>query len=110
MANVRNVKIQGTSLDRRKKITDEMRDAIKTIRITQGLSYDKIANMFNISKRSVDFILHPERLEKCKQQFKLRRTDGRYYNSEKNAMSIKNTIDYKVGLINEGKVKKIKNK
>ena len=44
------------------------------------------------------------------QQFKLRRTDGRYYNSEKNAMSIKNTIDYKVGLINEGKVKKIKNK
>lgn len=66
--------------DKRIKITEEMKNEIKYLYIHRKLSIHAIAREFpQINRRSIQFILFPERLTIVKEQFKQRRKDGRYY-------------------------------
>ena len=65
-------------LDRRIKLMNKQREEIVSLRKNQGLSYQKLADMFNVSKRLIIFVINPDSYEKARQQFKKRRLDGRY--------------------------------
>lgn len=68
------------SLDRRVKITDAQRENVKTMYTFERLAQREISRRTGISRRSISFILFPEREAVVKAQFKERRKDGRYYN------------------------------
>lgn len=101
-----SIKIEGTEFDRRRKLSESDKERIKLIRKEDGLSYSKIATMFGVSKRLVDFICNPEKYEIAKQQFKERRLDGRYGVSkdERNAI-VREHRNYKQELFVNKKIK-----
>lgn len=57
-------KIAGTKYDKRRKLTDAQKAEIAEL---IGLSSREIARMYGVSRRTVQFIQHPERLERNKQ-------------------------------------------
>lgn len=85
------VKLEGTNLDRRCKLDDYQRAEIVAIREHDGLSYNKIAKMFGVSKKLIILICNPLIAEKEKAQFKERRKDGRYYDRAKHTKAIRET-------------------
>ena len=52
-------------VDKRVKLTDEDKKEIVRLR-DEGWSWGKLAKKFEVSKRTIDFILHPEKLEENK--------------------------------------------
>lgn len=98
------IQIQGSTYDRRRKLDDGDRAQILVLREQDGMSFNKIAKMFGVSKRLIQFICCPLKEEKCKAQFKERRKDGRYYNKEDNTNSVRATRRYKQVLYKEGKI------
>ena len=99
--------IKNTQYDRRVKLTDEQREDIRYMRKEYGLSYNKLAKEFGVSKRCIQFVCNPEDEKKCRERFKELRKDGRYYDKEKNTEYVRNTITYKQDLYNKGKIKPI---
>jgi len=81
--------------DRRRKITAEVKERIRKEYIPYIVSLRFLASKYSISKRAVQFILNPEAEKKCKEQFKERRKDGRYYNSEANTKAARSIRKYK---------------
>lgn len=75
--------IANPELDKRVKLTDEDRENIKKDYATGLISINGLARKYNVSKRTIQFILFPERKKKNAEQFKERRKDGRYYDKEK---------------------------
>ena len=53
------IRLSGTKLDRRCKLSSEQKEAIKLLN-DDGFSYRKLAEMFGCSKRSVQNIIHPQ--------------------------------------------------
>lgn len=97
------IKIEGTEFDARKKITGEME---RDILGDKGkLSQRVTARKYGISRRSVVFIWYPERREKNKEQYKIRRMDGRYYKKEKHTKAIRKHRSRKQKLYKEGLIK-----
>ena len=87
-------------LDRRIKYTDkDKQDVIKLY--ASGISQRAIARKTGMSRRYVSFILFPDRMEKCKEQFKERRLDRRYYDRETNTCAIRSSRRYKQKHFNE---------
>ena len=82
--------------DRRRKLTDENKADIIN-KYKNGWKIRKIAGYYAYlcSRRLIQFIIYPERLNHNAKLFKERRKDGRYYNKEKNRLAIKNLRDYK---------------
>lgn len=97
------VKLEGTMLDRRRKLTEDQKAYIKWLHEEEQLSYNALAKQFGVSKRLINFICKPEAHEKCKARFKELRKDGRYYNREAHNESVKNMRHYKQELYLEGK-------
>lgn len=97
--------IRDEKLDKRVKLTKENKEEIKKQYATGEYSIRGLARMWNVDRRTIDFIIHPERLERAKQQYKERRKDGRYYNKEAHTESMRKHRAYKRELINEGKIK-----
>jgi transposase len=60
-----------------------------------GHSIRGLAKMFKVNKRTIQFILFPERLEKCKQHRADRGGSKIYYNKEKHTTQIREHRDYK---------------
>lgn len=85
-------------LDRRVKITEEMKADIEK-RYKEGEAIRAIAREYpEISRRSIQFIIYPERLEKQKQQYKNNNQNAKSYErmkGEKWAKRIKELRDYK---------------
>jgi hypothetical protein len=78
------------SHDRRVKYTEEQKKEIKAMH-KNGVSQRAIARKTGISRRYISFVLFPNRLEKCKEQYKERRLDGRYYDKERHRLAIAET-------------------
>lgn len=72
------IKIAGTQYDRRIKLTEDQKNYIRWLREEEKLSYNKLAQMFNVSKRLIIFVCRPETMEKCRERFKQLRKEGRY--------------------------------
>lgn len=99
------IRIAGTKYDRRIKLTDDQKEYVRWLREEEKISYNKLAKMFNVSKRTIIFICRPDILAKNREQLKERKKDGRYKASkEKWAETIREHRKYKEQLKKEGKI------
>lgn len=97
--------LQGTIYDRRRRLTEEQKEDIRTLREIEGLSTYRLAEMFGVSRRTIDFVLNPDRLEKVKSQTAGRARDGRYRPDTATATeNVRRTREYKRQLKMEGKI------
>lgn len=78
MSKIDDIRIAGTAYDRRIKLSDAQRSEIRERYAAGDVSTYTLANEYGVSRRTIDFVLHPERYERCREQFKERRKDGRY--------------------------------
>ena len=94
-----------TQYDRRRKLTDDQKEYIKWLRKEEKLSYNKLAEMFIVSKKCIQFICNPDILEKHRKRAKELRADGRYkYAKEKWVETMREHRRYKQQLKIEGKI------
>lgn len=97
------IKIEGTKLDRRRKLTEDQKDYIRWLREEEGLSQRQLAAMFGVSRRLITFILDPEKEKKNKERIKRLKQEGRYkYSKEQWAETMKEHRRYKEKLHKDG--------
>lgn len=87
------IKLEGTSKDRRRKLLDEKKDEICSLKGQIGRN--ECARLFNVSRRTVDFLWHPEKLQKNKQLRQERGGWKHYYSKDQHKESMKNWRHYK---------------
>jgi hypothetical protein len=92
---VDSIAINNELLDKRVKLTFNQKQEIIYIREKQQISYQKIANMFGVSKRTIIFICKPETLTACLEKREIRGGWKQYYDKEKHCLSIKEHRAYK---------------
>lgn len=98
-------KIVGTMFDRRRKLSEEQKAEIYMLREVDRLSTYRLAEMFGVSRRTIDFVLNPDRLERVKAQTSERAKDGRYRPDTATATeNVRRTREYKRQLKMEGKI------
>lgn len=96
------IPINNKKLDRRIKLTDEQREEIKSNPL--GLSQRRLAAMYEVSRRTIQFILDPEKLEENKKRREERGGSKEYYDKEKNTKAMREHRQYKNQLYKEGKL------
>ena len=93
------------SQDRRIKLTDEQREEIRMKYSTGLYSQRALAREYGVSRRLISFVLDDEKYQKCREQFKERRADGRYKpTKEEWAKTQKEHRQYKQKLYVDGKL------
>ena len=91
--------------DRRIKLTDEQREEIREKYSTGLYSQRALAREYGVSRRLISFVLDDEKYQKCREQFKERRADGRYKpTKEEWAKTQKEYRQYKQKLYVDGKL------
>lgn len=91
--------------DRRVKLSDEQREEIRDKYASGLYSQRALASEYQVSRRLIAFILYPERYAKSKEQFKVRRQDGRYKpDRDKWRKTMKEHRAYKQKLFTSGKI------
>ena len=99
------IKIEGTKLDRRRKLTEDQKQYIRWLRQEEGLSQRQLATMFGVSRRLITFVLDPDKELKNKALQKQHRQEGRYkYTKEQWAEVQREHRRYKQQLHKEGKI------
>ena len=93
--------IAGSKFDRRIKLTDQQREEI----MKSNLSQRKLAEMYGVSRRLIQFIKHPERYERNKKLRELRGGSKIYYDKDKNREAIKEHRRYKQNLYMANEIK-----
>lgn len=107
------IKIVKTGYDRRVKLTPEQKEEIrrlyfqhgeKVLSGVAGESYSQraLAKMFNVSRRTIVWILHPDRLERNKKQRQERGGWRQYYNKEDWRKTMSEHRRYKQKLYRDG--------
>lgn len=99
-----SMKIGNEKLDRRVKLTLEQKEEIKELYKTGNFSLRKLGTMYKVDKRTIQFIINPEKYEIAKQQRKERGKDGRYYDREYHNEKTKEHRRYKNNLYKDGKL------
>jgi len=100
------ISINNPKLDRRVKVTPEMKREILAL-FKSKTPIRAIARLFpQISRRTIQFICHPELLERQVAQWRLNHSWKEYYTTEKNRIYQKNHRQYKYQLFKEGKLGK----
>lgn len=89
-------KIEGTALDRRRRLTEQQKDEIRSLKGT--MSQRACANMFGVSRRTIVFLWNPEKLERNKQCRQERGGWRQYYTKEKKREEMKSYRHYKQDL------------
>jgi hypothetical protein len=92
--------INNKILDRRVKLSDEDRESL--IELKEKISQREAARIFNISRRSVQFIWYPEKLEENKLRRKERGGSKIYYDREKHNEAMRLHREYKKQLKQKG--------
>lgn len=82
-------------LDRRVKLSDDDKQQILRLRKEEGLSQRKLAQEFGVSRRTIQFILNPEKLEENNRRRAERGGSTLYYNKEDNTRNQQNHRRYK---------------
>ena len=99
-------KVVGTTHDRRVKLTPEQKEEIRQLfadaseRAKQGIlqeaiSQRKVAKMYGVSRRTIVWVLYPERLEKNKKDRQERGGWKQYYKKEEHREAMKKTRRHK---------------
>lgn len=97
------IKIQGTKHDRRRKLTKEDKEEIYANPL--GLSQRVLAAKYGVSRRTIQFVLDPEKLKENIKRRKERGGSKQYYNREKCSETIKEHRRYKQNLKLKGEIK-----
>lgn len=97
------INIKGTKYDRRRKLTEEEKKEIYLNVL--GLSQRALASKYGVSRRTIQFILDPKKLEDNKKRRKERGGSKQYYNSEEWAETMKEHRRYKHELRKKGLIK-----
>lgn len=93
------IKIKDTEFDRRRKLSEDDKKRILELRETDGLSQRKLASMFGVSRRLIQYILDPVKLQRSKELHK-----PYIYTKEEWAETMRNHRRYKQQLYIEGKI------
>lgn len=97
------IKIAGGKYDRRVKLTQKDKDKILSLR--DKISIHDLAKMFGVHRRTIQFILYPERQARNLELREERGGSKIYYDREKQNASIREHRRYKQELYLEGKIK-----
>ena len=97
------IKIEGTQHDRRRRLTEQQKDEIVSLRGV--ISRKRSSLIYEVSERTIDFLWYPERLEKSKQLRQERGGWRQYYNKDEHKESIKDTRRHKQNLFKKGLIK-----
>lgn len=89
-------------LDKRYKLTNEDKDNIKKDYETGSISINALAKKYNVSKRTIQFTLFPERKKRNQELYSERRKDGRYYDKDVHKTYVKAHRDHKKELNKQG--------
>lgn len=92
--------IQNPSLDRRVKLTNEQKAEI--LGFKGEISQRELARRYNVSKRTIQFILFPEKLEENLKRRKERGGWLQYYDKEKHRVSMQDHREYKKKIFGDG--------
>lgn len=76
-------------LDKRSKLLPCQKEMIVHYRETEGLSQNKLAKKFSVSKRTISFILNPEKLIENKKRREERGGSNIYYDKDKHTKAIR---------------------
>lgn len=90
--------------DKRIKLTDDDKKEIIKLYATGMFSQRKLATMFNVHRRSIQFVLNPESLKINNEKRKERGKDGRYYDKEKQRKYMREYRQQKKVLCDEAKL------
>ena len=96
------IKIEGTKHDKRRKLTEEQKKTIRENKL--GLSQRKLATMYKVSRRTIQFILDPKKLEENKKRREERGGWKQYYKKENNTAAVRKTRRHKQILFNAGEI------
>lgn len=92
--------------DRRRKLTDEQKREIKRIYESGVCGTRPLAKQFGVSRRTIQFIVDEAKKQRCAEQFKQRRKDGRYKpTKEEWAATVREHRQYKQKLYLKGELK-----
>lgn len=80
-------------IDRRFKLTEQEKDEIREN--VEWLTNTKLWLKYWVCRRTIQYIKDPELYKKLREDFKVRRKDGRYYSKEKNRIAMKDTRAYR---------------
>jgi hypothetical protein len=105
-----SIPINNEKLDRRVKLTAEDKLLVIWLREEEQISYQKLANRFNVSKRLIIFVCKPETLKKSIEDRAKRGGSKIYYDRESHNASIKDHRNYKKELFQQGLLKSITHK
>lgn len=96
------------SLDRRRKLTDTQRMEIRKIwwesHEADRPTMTALGEVYKVHRTVIARVLDPERNKRHVEQQKLRARDGRYRNREKARRNLQSCRDYKLKLLQEGKL------
>ena len=101
--NINDIRLSNTPYDRRRKLKVPQQ-AIKDLYFANKLSISEIAKSHNVSRRTIQFILFPDRQIrnlKCRQA---RGGSKRYYKTKYNTQCIKEHKQYKAMLVKLNKI------
>ena len=90
--------------DKRVKLTGEQREEIRELYKLPDYSQRRLAGQFGVSRRLIQFIVDPAKEEAAKQGYAERQKDGRYYDKDKHAESVREHRHHKHKLYQEGKL------
>lgn len=99
------IKISKTKYDKRIKLTEKDREEIRKKYKQNKLGYQALGREYGVSKRTIYWIVNPEKRE---ENYKLRLKRGgwrQYYSKETSAFYAKKHRRYKQKLYIEGKIK-----
>lgn len=96
------IPINNPKLDKRVKLTNEDKENIVRDYATGLISQRGLAEKYGVSRRSIQFVLDPEKKERAKEQFLERQKDGRYYDKDKHAKYMKEHRNRKKELYSKG--------
>lgn len=102
------IKIEGTKHDKRRKLTEEQKKAIRENKL--GLSQRKLATMYEVSRRTIQFILDPKKLEENRKRRAERGGWKQYYDKEENTKAVRKTRRHKQILFKAGEIELQKTK
>lgn len=98
---VDKMKIGNPSLDKRVKLLPEQKEEIKKSELSNGA----LAKIYNVSRRTIQFIKNPDALEENKKRRKERGGWKQYYKKKIHKQAIKEHRDYKDELLSKNLLK-----
>lgn len=90
--------------DKRIKLTEEDKEEIRKIYATGTISQRQLASLYNVSRRTIQFAINPDKYLINLEQFKERQKDGRYYNKEKHTEYMRDYRKHKAELYKGGEL------